>query len=144
MKRILFICKHNLFRSQVAEKLFNRYNKNKSIKAESAGVIGWDISRLKEDKNYQIEKKVCAEEGIRLDLKSNGLDYDVLIKTDFVIVVADDVPKQIFENEKSFHGKILVWKTKDIKEKTKNKEAVARKTIKFIEGKVKNLLKTLQ
>jgi len=39
---ILFICKHNLFRSQVAENFFNKLNKNKKYKSDSAGIIKWD------------------------------------------------------------------------------------------------------
>jgi len=37
--KILFVCKHNRFRSKVAEAFFNKLKKNKKIKAESAGLV---------------------------------------------------------------------------------------------------------
>ena len=37
--KILFVCRHNRFRSKVAEAIFNKLNKNKEIQIESAGLI---------------------------------------------------------------------------------------------------------
>ena len=60
-KRILFVCKHNIFRSQVAENLFNKLNKNKKYISDSAGLIKWDKKDLKRNDGYKAEKKVSRE-----------------------------------------------------------------------------------
>ena len=36
---ILFVCRYNRFRSRIAEAYFNKINKNKNVKAKSAGLI---------------------------------------------------------------------------------------------------------
>lgn len=137
---ILFICKHNIFRSRVAEILFNRLNKKKSIKARSAGLIRWNEKDLKGDEGFKAEKKVAKSFGINLEVESKELNSSLLKEIDLLIIVADDVPKNVFETEKSFHGKILQWNTPDVKAKDKNKEEVARKTIIFIENKIKDFV----
>jgi protein-tyrosine-phosphatase len=143
-KRILFICKHNLFRSQVARILFNKINKNKDYFSDSAGIIKWNKKDLIGDKNYQIEKEISKNFGIKLNkYNSKNLSSLLLKKTDILVIVADDVPPILFKNEKSFNGKVIVWKTKDIKPSYKNKEKVAESTIKFIEKNIKKLTKRL-
>ena len=143
-KRILFVCKHNIFRSQVAESLFNKLNKNKKYSADSAGIIKWDKKDLVGDNAYKIERKISTKMGIRLKKKSKGLNSSLLKNTNIVVIVADDVAIEIFKKEKSFNGKIIVWKTRDVKSKDKIKEKVALKSIKFIEKKIKNFIKTLR
>lgn len=142
-KRILFICKHNVFRSQVAESLFNKLNKNKKYIADSAGLIKWNKKDLVGDITYKAEKKVSEKKMIKLGKNSKGLNSSLLKSSDILVIVADDVPASIFKKEKSFDGKIIVWKTKDVKARHKRKEKVALKSIKFIEKKVKNLVKNL-
>ena len=142
-KRILFICKHNVFRSQVAESIFNKLNKNKKYTADSAGLIKWDKKNLKGDTAYKAERKVSKEKGIKLKKDSKGLNSSLLKSSDILVIVADDVPASIFKKDKSFGGKIIVWKIRDVKSKDKGKEKVALKSIKFIEKKVKNLVKNL-
>jgi len=143
-KRILFVCKHNLFRSQVAESFFKKMNKNKKYVGDGAGIIEWDKKKLAGDKAYEIERKVVKRFGIKLGKKSKSLSSGLLKKTNIVVIVADDVPVSIFKKEKSFEGKIILWKTKDVKAHHKNKEKVATDTIKFIEKKVKTLVKNLK
>ena len=143
-KRILFICKHNVFRSQVARILFNKINKNKDYFSDSAGIIKWNKKDLIGDKNYQIEKEISKNFGIKLNkYNSKNLSSLLLKKTDILVIVADDVPPILFKNEKSFNGKVIVWKTKDIKPSYKNKEKVTKNTIKSIEKNIKKLIKTL-
>ena len=144
MKKILFICKHNLFRSRVAEILFNRMNKNKNYMASSAGIILWNEKDLKGDSAYTAEKKVGKRMGINLKVDSKPVTFSILRTTNLLIIVADDVPKSFLEIEKSFKGKMLVWKIPDVKSKDKNKEKAALKTINFIDKKVKELIKKLK
>lgn len=144
MKRILFVCKHNIFRSRISEIFFNKFNKNREYTAMSAGLISWRKKDLKNDKGYEAEKKVAKEEfNINLKVKSKPITSKLLKKTDILIVVADDVPSKIFETEKSFSGRIITWRIRDVKSKDKEKEKIARNTIKFIENKVKNLVDNL-
>jgi len=42
MKKILFVCKYNRFRSKTAEAFFNLLKHNKKIKAKSTGLIKGD------------------------------------------------------------------------------------------------------
>ena len=143
-KRILFICKHNLFRSQVAESFFKKMNKNKRYVGDGAGIIKWDKKNLIGDKTYKIEKRVAKKFGVELGKKSKPLSSSLLKSTNILVIVADDVPSSMFKKEKLFKGKIIVWKTKDVKAHHKNKEKVATETIKFIEKKVKNFVKGLK
>ena len=144
-KRILFVCKHNLFRSQVAKIFFNRLNKNKKYVVDSAGLIKFNKKDLKgdDDVTYKIEKKILKEQGINLKGNSKGLSGSMLKRTDILIIVADDVPPSIFKKTGYFKGKIIIWKAKDTKPKDKRNEKIALNSVKFIEKKVKELVKKL-
>ncbi len=142
-KNILFVCKHNLFRSRVAEIIFKKLNQNKEYVASSAGLISWKKKDLRRDKGFLAENIVGKRFGINLKVKSKAINSSILKKTDLLVIVADDVPKAIFEHEKSFTGKVIVWKIRDVKSKDKDKEKVATKTIKFIYEKVKHFVETL-
>lgn len=143
MKKILFVCKHNIFRSRVAEMFFNKLNHNKNYNASSAGLIRWKKRDLKGVEGFLAEKKVAKKHGLSLKVKSKSINSSILKKTDILIIVANDVPASIFKKERSFNGKLIVWSIKDVKQKDKNKELVAEKTINFIENKVKNLVDNL-
>ena len=93
-KNILFVCKHNRFRSKVAEAFFKKYNKNKNYKAYGAGLLP---GRYPLDK---IQTKVAKEFGIELKGKPKPITMDLLIKMDIVIIVADNVPSEIFQSQK--------------------------------------------
>lgn len=143
-KRVLFVCKHNIFRSRVGEELFNNMYKGNKYFADSAGIISWKKEDLKGDQMFVAETKLAKEFGVNLrNIESKPLTSSLLKKTNTVIIVADDVPKEIF-NDKAFKGNILVWKTPDVKQKDKDKKGVAEKSIKFIEKNVKNLVKKLK
>ena len=146
MKRIniLFVCKHNVFRSKVAEDFFNRLNKNKKYKAESAGIIKWDKKDLVgDDKAYQAEKKIVRKFGIKIRGSSRGLSSSLLKKINILVIVADDVSPSIFK-DKSFNGKVILRKTPDVKPRDTNKEKIALDSIKYIEKKVKDLVEKLR
>jgi len=105
MKQInlLFVCKHNRFRSQLALGFFNKYNKNKKIKAESAGIfkgmpVAFNVRR--------IAKKYGVKTG-----KPRTIDEKLLVKLDYVVIVADNVPASLFDRKNI--KKIIVWKIPD-------------------------------
>ena len=134
MKNILFICKYNRFRSRIAEILFKRLNKNKDYKAMSAGLIK---GRYPLDKN---EVSAAKELGIKLAGKPRGISTELLIKTDIIIITADDVPPHIFDVEK--YGKeLIIWKIPDAKN---NKREEMIDIIQAIENNVRGLIKELR
>ena len=131
---ILFICRHNRFRSRVAEAYFNKINKNKKNKAKSAGLfIGkYPLSKLQ----VSIAKKL----GISINGKPKPISTDLLKQQDMIVIVADDVPAKLFRYSEMKY-KILIWKIKD--EYNGNKKNIEN-IIKSIMKKVDNLVKVLK
>lgn len=131
--KILFICKHNKFRSKVGEAIFNRLNKNKNITAESAGIIGSENStpesviNILKKRGYNIKRKTAR----RIDSITIN-DYDLLI------ITADNVDPLFFKG--SFNGKIIWWKISDCADT--DLEGI-RKRVNEIEEKVKELMPKL-
>ncbi|MBU2612785.1 MAG: hypothetical protein KKB62_03635 [Nanoarchaeota archaeon] len=140
VKNILFVCRHNVFRSQIAQEFFKRLNKNKNYKAESAGLISYKKEDYKNNKNYKIEKSEAKKLGLRFNKKSKSLNSSLLKKTDILVVVANDIPISMFDNEVAFRGKIVLWKIPDIRKKDKNPRKVIRNSVLLIEKKVKEFV----
>lgn len=129
---ILFICRHNRFRSKVAEAVFNKLNKNKSIKAESAGIIK-DIPVSRNVRKVMREKKIKLK-----SVKSRRFNAEIIKRADIIVITADNVDKGIFEK---FGKKIIVWKISDV---SQDNIAGIRKRVEIIEKKVRNLLMSLE
>ncbi len=103
---IIFVCAYNKTRSQVAEHLFNKQNKNKNWKAISAGVFG---GKYKKDLDLTVVlKKYKAKIG-----KVKTLDRNLLPKQKIIILVADDIPKDLFKGYEKRGIKVLQWSVKD-------------------------------
>lgn len=101
--KILFVCKYNRFRSQIALAYFRKINKDKSIKSDSAGVIAgipidWNV------------KNVGKKLGLNIHGKPKGISEKLLKDADLVVIVANDVPEQLFEAKTR---KIMKWKIPD-------------------------------
>lgn len=108
-KKILFVCKHNMFRSKIAEIYFKKINKNRNIVASSAGVIRGYLPLDKQ------EVAIAKEFGINLRGRPRGLSIDLIKKQNMIIIVADDVPN-IFNNKEYIDlnkTKIIYWKIPD-------------------------------
>jgi len=133
VKNILFVCKHNRFRSKVAEAFFNKFNKNKSYVASSAGLIpgGYPLDDL--------QVKVAKEFGIKFKGKPQAITTDLLRWMNLMIIVADNVPREIFKNKK-YGREELVW---NIKDDDGSGAEETYKVIKKIENKVKYFVRTL-
>ena len=133
MKKILFICKYNRFRSRLAERYFNKLNKNKKIKARSAGIIrGNPIDK--------IQAAVSKEEGIDISGKPTGVTSKMLGWQDTIIIVANDVPPALFDPKK-YRKKMIIWKIPDT---TTNRKTDIRRIIKSIKIKVEELVKKVE
>ena len=131
MRNVLFVCKYNRFRSKVAEAFFKKYNKDKKIKAKSAGIIqGSPIN--------PVQKKVSQDFGINIKNPTRGISTKLLKWQDTIILVSDDVPESIFKDNKKFGKYLIVWKIPDAK--AENKQEIIR-IISMIDNKVKELIK---
>ncbi len=131
--RILFVCKYNRFRSRVAEAYFNQSNKNHSIKAKSAGIIqGNPINRE--------EERICRAMHIDIRGKPRGLSSKLLKWQDIIVIVADNVPPEIFRDNKKYRKKLIVWKISDNKNDTAHEINLI---VNKIKGKVEGLVKKL-
>src|SRR3989338_89873 len=89
--KILFVCKHNVFRSRVAEEYFNKINKNKNIEATSMGII---MGGGPDREQIEIAQKLLGIEIIKR--KPMALTIPAMLKADIIIVVANDIPKGLF------------------------------------------------
>lgn len=130
---ILFVCKHNRFRSRVAEAYFNKINKNPEIVAKGVGVYA-DNSPLDED-----EGRISKENGINISGKPQQINENLVTWADKIVIVADDVDKKLIKN--SDKKNIEVWKIKDVDDAQDRNEAIektVRKIMKKIDGLVKN------
>ena len=133
--KIIFICKYNAFRSKIAENYFNKINKNKNIKAVSRGVImGTQADKA--------QKKIAKQMDVEIKGPSNPVNLPELKKADLIIVVAKDVPRQMFDYWKiPLKKKLLKWRIKDEQmENTKN----IKNIVKLIKKKVDKLTKKLE
>ena len=114
--KILFICKHNRFRSRVANSYFNKINKNKKYKSKGAGICP-DNSPLNKD-----EVNISKELGVNIAGKPKQIDNKLIKWQDKIIIVADDVPKNKIKNNNKYN--IEVWKIKDVDDAKDIKKAI--------------------
>ena len=134
-KKILFVCKYNRFRSRTAEAYFNKINKNKNYRAESAGVIK---GFLPLDKT---QVRVGKEYGFSILGKPRTMDMEMLRKFNKIIIVANDVPKEIFSYW-WYKDKVIKWEIPD--GVTGKSVEQNKKSIKMIMKKVDALVKDLE
>lgn len=129
--KILFICKYNRFRSQIAETYFGKINKNKNIKSYSGGIIiGVPIAKS--------VKETAKKLGFAINGKPKGIPEALLKEIDLLVITANNVPASIFKN---ITKKVIVWKIPDTTQG--NYEAIERIS-KNIMKKVDNLVKGLK
>ena len=142
---ILFVCKHNVFRSKVAEAYFKKINKNKNIKIQSAGIVESDTFTPFERKMIAFQKKTSKKFGIEFKAISKSLLRSVLKEQDLIIVVANDVPESIFKYRFDLKrtSKVIVWKIKDV-DGSKTYKKIIENSIKDIIKKVDSLVKQLE
>jgi protein-tyrosine-phosphatase len=135
MKKILFVCKYNRFRSRIAEAYFNKINKNKNFKAESAGIFKGSYPL--DSQQLELTKK----QSINIQGKPRGISVNLLKKMDIIIIVADNIPKNLFKFKDKYLQEIIVWKIPD--GQNGNEENII-KIINSIKNKVDILTKKLK
>ncbi len=132
-KKILFICRYNRFRSVIAEAFFNKYNKNKSAIAKSAAPIkGMPFS--------DNVKKLAKEFKIKIKDKPHGLTSKIMKWQNITVIVADNVPKALFNKNKTYGKKVIHWNIPDVKESSIEE---MRKIARLIRKNVIKLIKNL-
>jgi protein-tyrosine-phosphatase len=134
IENILFICKHNRFRSRVAEAYFKKINKNPQNKAKSAGLIRGLYPLSKN------QVRVAREMGMTIEGRPQGLSIKLLKWADYHIITADDVPVSLFNKSEKFGKKLIIWKIPDAH--SKNIPAI-RHSIYLIKSKIEDLVKKL-
>jgi protein-tyrosine-phosphatase len=123
--KILFICKNNKFRSKVAEAYFKKTNKNKNIKVDSAGLFEGGLG----NKNAN---SIIKKLGINIKGKPRTISNKLLTKQDLVIIVADNVPKNIYD--KKYCKNLIKWRIEDTEKISKNRiEKIVKKIIKKVD-----------
>ena len=132
---IIFICKHNVFRSRVAEAVFKKYYKGSKYKAKSRGIFPGD---------YVYKNTIRSVKSIGYNIKGmpKELRYEELQVPNIIVVVADDVPKSLFQyNTKKYGKKLIIW---NIKDETKDREKNIKLIVLQIKGKVEEFVKQLE
>jgi len=133
---ILFVCRYNRFRSRIAKAYFDKINKNKLIKTKSAGLIKG--SPL----NPKTVKLIKKEFGLNINGSTQGLTSPLLVWQNITVIVADNVPPKVFDRNKKFNKKVIVFKIKDIlNDDNKSKIKVTKEIIKKIDQLAKRLEK---
>ena len=128
---LLFICRHNRFRSKVAEAIFNKLNRNKKNRVRSRGMIK-DIDVAQNVIKALKEKVIALKSKKSARLTKKDIEW-----ADMIVIVADNVNKGIF---KKSGKKIIVWKISDV---SQDNIAGIRKRVGIIEKRVAGLIKNL-
>ena len=133
--KILFVCKYNRFRSQIAEQFFKKYSKDKNISARSAGIFKGLYPLNKTESNS------AKEFGIEIKKEPEAISIEVLRNIDVVVIVANDVPKELFLYEGGYLQEVEKWEIPDNFDGNQDR---IKRIIRKIELKVRGLIKKLE
>lgn len=135
---LLFVCKHNRFRSKVAEALFRYHYKGDKIATKSAG-LAIDVMHP-----YVSRNVLSFLRGKGISLRDEGakkLDDFVLKWADKIVIVADNVSPDMFRGAEFIRGKpIIFWNIQDVSE---SDVPGIKKRINEIEKRVLELIESL-
>lgn len=113
--KILFICRHNVFRSRVAEEYMKKISKHE---ISSGGIIKFSGNMPR------LQQEVCREFGLILPNQSKTLELENLREQDLIIIVADDVSREVFEHPEYNLKEVRKWEIKDVPTDNSNKENI--------------------
>jgi protein-tyrosine-phosphatase len=131
---ILFVCKYNRFRSKIAEDYFNKINKNSNLKAKSAGVF-------EGSKIDAFQRRIAKKLGIKIKGTPQGISTKLLKWQNFIVIVANDIPEELFKENKRYGKGLLIWKIPDAKEDSKDE---VERIVKDIKKNVEQLARELK
>ena len=132
--KILFVCRGNIGRSQIAEEFFRKYSKHHvssaGTKADKNGKKVKDIPLAKDTIQAAKENDISiAEKDIKQLTEKMVKDADKII----VMAEKETFPKFLLNNKK-----VIIWEVDDPKRKSKDETKVIAKHIKKL---VKNFIK---
>ena len=131
---LLFVCRYNRFRSRVAEAYFKKINKNKNIRAKSAGLIKGSPLNLS-------TVKIAKKFGLDIKGKTQGLSSKLMVWQNITVIVANDVPKSVFNRNIKYGKKVIKFSIRDV---SYENEKEIKKTIDKIIKKIDKLNKQLE
>lgn len=106
---ILFVCKWNVGRSQMAEELFNRYSKkNKGVSA-GTHAVKYQGKKLEEFADFVIQ--VLKERDINVSKKiPRQLTSEMCLSADKIVVITgkNDLPRYLVDSKK-----VINWEIQD-------------------------------
>lgn len=118
---ILFVCKHNRFRSKVAEALWRAFVRDKRFVVKSAG-IARDVARAYVAAN--VHRAVEKRGGVIADEQPRVVSKQTIRWADYIVVVADNVDVKMFP-----HDKTEQWEVEDADESELEKIRVSTRKI---------------
>ena len=77
---------------------------------------------------------------IEIKSKPDGLSSKLMVWQNITIIVADDVPPKLFDKNKKYGKKVIVWKIKDVED---NNIKSMKKISKKIETNIEKLIHDL-
>ena len=136
---ILFVCKANVGRSQIAAALFNKYSKRNKAKSAGTHVGEKEGQTIGENEKAKFVWTVMDEEGI--DVRNNKriqLTPEMVEEADKVVMIVDkkDWPDYLKESDK-----VIYWNLEDAKDTDYEFHV---KTRDLIKKKIKKLLKEIE
>lgn len=134
--KILFVCKANVGRSQMAEAFFNKLNQNKENESWSAGaqVYEHEGETIGENKKAGFVVDVMNEEGIDVsDNVRNQLTSEMADDSDKIIMMAD---KELLPDFLKDSDKIVFWSVMDGKDTSYETHVQIRDEIKELVEKL--------
>lgn len=132
---ILFICKHNRFRSKVAEALFNKLIKKRRMKNIRAFSRGTELDKERMYIAPEV-KRALRKFGVRkVDNEPRKLTKSMIKRADIIIIAADNA------DVKASGKRIIKWRISDTSQD--NYKEILRRT-KDIEKRVKKLVNLLK
>jgi protein-tyrosine-phosphatase len=107
--KILFLCKANVFRSQMAEGFFNKYSKGNPGIAKSAALVQHSVLDSKVN-------KIMKDEGIDISKKkSKNITKKLVKESDLIVIVNPNLLPYFekFKKDMKKNSKLEVWNIKD-------------------------------
>ncbi|HKZ34057.1 MAG TPA: low molecular weight phosphatase family protein [Candidatus Nanoarchaeia archaeon] len=137
--KVLFICRANVGRSQMAEALFNKYSKNHKAKSAGTHVEEKEGHTIGEKETANFVCEVMNEEGI--DVRKNKrkqLTPKMVEEANKVVIITDkkDWPDYLKKSDK-----VIYWNLQDAKDTDYDFHI---KTRDWIKKRVRKLLKEIE
>jgi len=127
--KILFVCKHNRFRSKVSEAFFKKFNKNRAIKVKSAGTFP-DFKLV-----APVVRNIMKKFGVkRMNIHPKRINKALIKWADLIIVVANDTNVRAGK-------KAVKWPVSDTQQ---NDYPGIFKRVRNMRGRVKKLVAELK